>query len=131
MLSQLNPQSVDNLSEFYSSGIHFIDPVNEGRGLEDLKVIYADLFKQLKNIKIDVVESHGDESSAFLKWTMRYRFRGRERELPGVSHFKFDSEGKVSSQRDYWDAATGVYSEFPGVGLTLRSLRKLVQVSSH
>ncbi|WP_411845804.1 nuclear transport factor 2 family protein [Roseibacillus persicicus] len=127
-LANLQPESLEQLGEHYSERVQFDDPINEGHGLDDLRVIFEDLFKQLKNISLDITDSRGDEQAAFLKWVMRYRFRGKARELPGVSYFTFNKEGKVTSQRDYWDAAEGVYSEIPGIGLTLRGIRKMVQV---
>lgn len=127
-LAEFSPDSISRLGDYYSERIHFTDPMNEGHGLDDLAVIFEDLFKQLKNISMDLTDSRGDENAAFLKWVMRYRFRGKERELPGVSYFTFHKDGRVSSQQDYWDASVGVYAEFPGIGLTLRSLKRLVRV---
>lgn len=127
-LAELSPDSVSRLGDYYCERIRFTDPVNEGHGIEDLAAIFGDLFKQLKDISMDLTDSRGDEKAAFLKWVMRYRFRGKERELPGVSYFTFGADGKVTSQQDYWDASIGVYSEFPGVRLTLRGLKKLVRV---
>lgn len=127
-LAELSPDSLGRLGDYYSERIHFTDPVNEGHGLDDLTAIFEDLFKQLKDISMDLTISRGDENEAFIKWVMRYRFRGKERELPGVSYFTFSKDGKVSSQQDYWDASVGVYAEFPGVGMTLRGLKKLVKV---
>ena len=116
------------MGDVYCEKVHFIDPINEGRGLEDLQAIFEDLFEKLADVSIDVTESRGDEQACFLKWVMRYQFRGKKRELPGVSYFTFDKDGKVAVQRDYWDASVGVYSEFPGLGLAIRKIKKIVQV---
>ena len=124
----MDPECTSELADFYSENIHFIDPINEGRGLDDLQAIYQDLFKKLKNISIDVTDSRGDEQECFLRWVMRYQFRNKHRELPGASYFTFSKDGKVASQHDYWDASIGVYSEFPGLGLAIRRIKKLVQV---
>lgn len=128
LLANLTPESLEKLDDHYNERVEFTDPINEGHGIDDLRIIFEDLFKQLKKVSMDVTESRGDEQAAFLKWVMRYQFRGKARELPGVSYFTFDKEGKVASQRDYWDSATAVYGEFPGVGMTLRGIKKIVQV---
>ena len=127
-LATLKPESTTKLADFFSEKVDYIDPVNEGRDIEDLQAIYEDLFKKLQNISVEVIESQGDDKACFLKWVMRYQFRGKGRELPGVSHFTFAQDGKVTSQRDYWDASVGVYSEFPGLGLAIRKIKKLIQV---
>lgn len=124
----LQPDSLARLEDYYNDRIHFLDPINEGSGIADLHTIFQDLFKQLKDISFDVTVSRGDEKEAFLKWVMRYHFRSKERELPGVSYLSFDKEGKVINQQDFWDASAGVFEEVPGLGTAIRSLRKKVQV---
>lgn len=128
LLAELEPSIVDRLDHYYSSSIHFTDPINDGRGLDDLKIIYQDLFKHLKNIRAEVVCSRGDEQAAFLKWVLRYDFRRKPRELPVVSYLEFDETGKVERQEDLWDAAKGVFEEFPLLGSTLRGMRKSIRV---
>ena len=127
-LATLDSNSTTRLAEFYCDKIDFIDPINEGRDLADLQAIFEDLFEKLDNISVEALESHGDEQTGFLKWVMRYKFRGKHRERAGVSYFIFSNDGKVAVQRDYWDAAAGVFSEFPGLGLAIRKIKKLVQI---
>ena len=124
----LGPEIVERLSDYYCEAAEFSDPINTGRGLDDLRAIFEDLFKQLKEVHIEINGRAGDASQGFLRWTMRYKFRGKPRELEGVSHFTFAPDGRVASQHDFWDAAIGVYAEFPLVGSTLRGLRNLVRV---
>lgn len=126
--SNLAPETLAQLGEHYAPDVHFLDPINEGRGLADLQAIFEDLFKQLKNVKITVVARSGDQEQGFLRWTMDYTFRGKSRTLPGTSHFTFDTNGKVASQHDFWDAGFGVYAEFPMLGAALRGIRKMVRV---
>ncbi|NNC88186.1 MAG: nuclear transport factor 2 family protein [Akkermansiaceae bacterium] len=127
-LESLRPESLDQLADHYAEGIDFRDPVNTGHGLDDLRTIFDDLFKQLQDVRIEVTRRAGDDAHGFLRWTMRYDFRGKPRELEGTSHFTFAPDGRAASQHDFWDAAFGVYAEFPLVGATLRGLRRLVRV---
>lgn len=124
----LAPDTLDRLGEHYADDVHFLDPINDGRGLEDLHAIFADLFKQLKNVTIEITESAGDQTRGFLRWTMNYTFRGKARTLEGISHFTFAPDGRVASQHDFWDAGMGVYAEFPMLGTTLRAIRRMVRV---
>jgi len=34
----------------------------------------------------------------------------------GMSQLRFDREGRVLLQQDYWDSAAGVYEHIPGIG---------------
>ena len=124
----LSPDCVENLDKLYAANIRFQDPVNTGEGLDDLKAIFEDLFKQLKELKMTTVSRQGDEKSGSMEWVMSYKFRGKSRELPGGSWFEFDQAGKIRAQRDYWDAGEGIYREFPGLGFVLGRIKKLVRV---
>lgn len=124
-LGELSEENLGNLSERYAPKARFQDPMNSGESLDDLELIFKDLFKQLKEIKMEITAKH--EPGA-LEWVMHYRFRGKERALPGGSFFEFDDQGLVARQRDYWDAGVGVYAEFPLLNVALRGIRKMVSV---
>ncbi|MEN8796515.1 MAG: nuclear transport factor 2 family protein [Akkermansiaceae bacterium] len=123
--SGLTPENVAHISERYAENVSFEDPMNRGEGLKDLELIFEDLFKQLKELKMEITAKH--EPGA-LEWVMSYKFRGKQRTLPGGSFFEFDENGLVRRQRDYWDAGVGVYAEFPLLNLALRGIRKMVSV---
>jgi len=129
LFQKATPQIVDRLSEYYSESATLTDPVNSATGLDEVKLVYRDLFKQLGNVKMTVTDMAGDGQAGFLKWSMAYTFRKKPREIPGVSHVTFTEDGKIATQRDYWDASDGVYGEFPGLGLAIRSIRKMIRVA--
>ena len=129
LLSACQPEMIDQLGDFYAEDATLIDPINHATGLDQIKLVWEDLFKQLKDIHFDILRSEGGEQHAFFEWKMSYRFRGKDRSIPGVSHFIFSEAGLIQSQRDYWDASDVVYGEFPGLGLAIRGIRKMVRVS--
>ncbi len=128
-LESLSPETIGEVDALYAEQIDFKDPMNAASDREHFKRIEADLFKQLKNISFEVTNALGDESEAMVKWVMRYDFRSKSREIEGVSHLKFDGEGEIYFQHDYWDASFCVYGEFPGLGLALKGIRKMLSVS--
>lgn len=124
----LSPASLTSLPQLYRADVSFTDPINRGTGLVFLEAAFRDSFKHLQDLRIAVNASQGDESHGFLHWTMWYRFRGAERSLQGVSYFRFDAEGLVQSQEDFWDASYALYGEFPVVGWVMRAIRRMVRV---
>jgi steroid Delta-isomerase len=127
-LNGLTPAKLDSLGDVYSPGIEFEDPLHHTTGIIALRRMYEHLFQQLSGITIAVTDIHGDDSSAFLLWTMRYQFRGRERSIQGTSHLKFARDGRIATQRDFWDASFPIYGEFPVIGWAMRGIRKLVSM---
>ncbi len=128
--SEMSPENVVQVRDLYAQDATFRDPINEVKGAHAIEEVMADLFRQLKNIRVVVREMHGNEDAGCLLWNMHYEFRGKSRTIPGVSHFRFDQSGKVVAQEDYWDASFVLYGEFPGLGLAMRGIRRMVQVKA-
>lgn len=42
----------------------------------------------------------------------------------GVSHLRFDAQGRVCSHRDYWDTAEELYARFALIGPVMRWLAR-------
>jgi steroid delta-isomerase len=126
--NELSPATLDRLPEIYAPDATFRDPINEGRGIDRIRAIFEDLFEQLEDIQVTVHDRKGDDDSGFILWTMRYRFRGRERKIEGTSHFRFNGDGLVRSQEDHWDASFPIYGEFPVMRSLMKGIRRLVRV---
>jgi len=119
----LSLAKLDSLGDVYSPAVTFQDPLHDTRGIAALRRVYEHTFQQLADISLTVLDAHGDDRTGFLLWTMRYQLRGHERTIAGTSHLKFAADGRVSVQRDFWDASFPVYGEIPLLGWALRAIR--------
>jgi ketosteroid isomerase-like protein len=126
----LRPEDLARFAEFYSADAYFKDPFNEVRGVEAIQRIFAHLFRQVETPRFVVTERVADGNGAMLVWEFGYRARrwgrGETQRLRGVSHLKFDADGKVHYHRDYWDAAEELYMKLPAIGSVMRGLRKML-----
>ena len=124
----LSECSVACFSEYYAEDVYFKDPFNEGRGLALVQRIFTHMFRQVAEPRFKVLERVVDANGAVLVWNFFYRVRssgqGKADIIRGVSHLKFDAEGKVVWHRDYWDAAEELYAKLPVIGFLLRRLKK-------
>ena len=72
----------------------------------------------------DISSSGGDY---YVRWTMDIRFKnyndGKVARSVGISHLRFDGDGKIVLHRDYWDAAGGLYEYLPMVGGLIRWIK--------
>ena len=127
-LEDFSENRIDDMDQLYADQVDFLDPINQAQDLAHLKKIEADLFKQLKEIRFSVNEMSGDSSEGFAKWTMNYRFRIWQRQIEGVSHLRFNAEGKITYQHDYWDASFPIYGEFPPLGFLMKGIKKMLSV---
>lgn len=126
--NEFSPRSIDRLAEFYSAEAGFKDPFNEVRGVAAIERIFRHMFRQLAEPRFVVIETVADEGGAVLVWEFHFRFRGwnkcQAQIIRGVSHLKFDADGKIVFHRDYWDAAEELYMKLPVLGVLMRGLRR-------
>lgn len=124
----LSPENLDRLPEFYAAEAELIDPMNHARGIDQIRDVYADLFKQLNDVEFRVKGVTEGDGHVHFHYTMDYKFRKKARSIEGCSHLELGAEGLIRRHRDYWDAGLGVYAEFPLLGFAIRKIRKMVQV---
>ena len=122
--NDLSPAKLETLGDVYAPGVEFHDPLHHTRGLAQLRVVYERLFAQLTEVAISVSDIHGDDSTGFMLWTMRYKLRGKDRAIHGTSHLRFAPDGRVAAQHDFWDASFPVYGEAPLLGWAMRRIRR-------
>lgn len=123
----LTPADVDRFPEFYAEEAYFKDPFNEVSGIDAIQGIFGHMFRQVGEPRFVVDERIVSANGAMLVWRFHFRIRpwcGELLTLRGVSHLKFDADGKVNFHRDYWDAAEELYMKLPGLGLLMRGLQK-------
>lgn len=123
----LTPADVARFPEFYAENAWFKDPFNEVSGVHAIQSIFGHMFRQVSNPFFVIGERVVDKHGAMLVWTFHFGLRPWRSEplvIRGVSHLKFDPDGKVNYHRDYWDAAEELYTKLPGIGLLMRGLRK-------
>ena len=124
----LAPESIARFPEFYSADAYFKDPFNEVRGVAAIQHIFSHMFRQVGAPRFIVSERVVDEHAVLLVWTFHYLVRkwGKDQAqvIRGVSHLKFDADGRVNFHRDYWDAAEELYMKLPVLGMLIRRLRR-------
>lgn len=128
--NDFSPASVARFPEFYSADAWFKDPFNEVRGIAAIQHIFTHMFGQVAAPLFIVTEKVVDANGAMLVWEFFFRMKlwreGETQVIRGVSHLKFDAEGKVCYHRDYWDAAEELYEKLPLIGSIFRFLRKAI-----
>ncbi|MGB8855118.1 MAG: nuclear transport factor 2 family protein [Burkholderiales bacterium] len=126
----LTPEAVAHMGDFYARDAYFKDPFNEVNSLDDIQRIFRHMFLSLAEVKFTVLETIAQESGVVLVWDFTFRIRKYKPEIMqrirGVSHIRFNADGKVNYHRDYWDAAEELYEKLPLVGPLMRFLKRRV-----
>lgn len=126
----LTLQSVADIPLYYADDAYFRDPFNEVRGVPAIRKVFTHMFDQVGEPRFAICERIVDADAALLVWEFFFRPRGWGRGeqliVRGVTHLKFDAEGRVVWHRDYWDAAEELYSRLPVIGWLMRRLKKML-----
>ena len=120
----LTPASLASLGEFYAADARFKDPFNEVVGVPAIRRIFEHMFASTDAPRFVVTERVEQGDQAMLGWEFHFGLRGRALTVRGVTHLRFDAEGRVALHRDYWDAAEELYEKLPVLGGLMRALRR-------
>jgi steroid Delta-isomerase len=126
----LTADSVRDFDSYYAEDAYFKDPFNEVSRLEDIREIFAKMFRQVADPQFVIRERVGDERGLVLVWEMNFRMRSWKSKhvqvIHGVSHLRFRDDGKVTYHRDYWDTGEELYAKLPLIGGAARFLRRAI-----
>ncbi len=124
----VSPETVSRIGGLYAIDARFKDPFNDVQGVPAIEHIFRHMFTQVEAPRFVVTERIVQYDSAMLAWRFEFGVRVGKRVHPqvvnGVTHFKFDGEGKVSLHRDYWDTGEELYMKLPLLGWLVRALRR-------
>lgn len=100
----------------------FADPFQRVVGVDAIIAVFRHMYATLDDPRFEILETLGDEAKGYIRW----RFFTDDFWFEGVSHVRFDHEGKVLSHIDYWDAAANVYEKIPLLGSLLRLIKRRI-----
>ncbi len=122
------PAALPGLDQLYAPDARFKDPFNEVAGTAAIRRIFAHMFATTEAPRFEVTDCIEQGEQAMLGWAFHFALRGRPLVVRGVTHLRFDADGRVVLHRDYWDAAEELYEKLPLIGAPLRWLRRRMSV---
>jgi steroid Delta-isomerase len=115
----ITPERVAELRTLYTDNARFKDPFNEVRGIQAIEGIFAHMFVSLHEPRFVVTQAVEQGEHRFKRFDT-----STPQTVRGASHLIFNTEGKVTLHRDYWDAAEELYEKLPVVGGLMRWLKR-------
>lgn len=121
--ADLTPESLTAIDQFYTDDAFFKDPFNEVKDRTSICMIFEHMFRTTENPRFEFIETITQHDQAFLSWCFRFALNGKQYEVMGASHLKFDESGRICMHRDYWDPAEELWQKIPVLGALIRWLR--------
>ncbi|TVS10812.1 MAG: nuclear transport factor 2 family protein [Wenzhouxiangella sp.] len=122
-----SPTLADDISATYASTLYFNDTLHTFSKLEDLAAYMKQTGSALSESSVDVHQVIRDGADVYVRWTMEFKSRAVGRNIHsrsiGVSHLRFDEEGRVVLHQDFWDSGHALYAHLPIVGFFVRRAR--------
>jgi len=107
----------ENVTAVYAEQTYFRDAFKQFTRAEDIRAYMLAGLKPLDDAEFVFNRVARSGSDYYLDWTMRLDFKktppGTWEESIGVTHMRFNAEGKVIFHQDYWDPTDIVYSRIP------------------
>lgn len=126
--SDMTPERVrETIEAVYAPDAILHDTVVTHQGMAEIKPYFIKTAERAKgvNVTIDAVIPDGRET--YVRWTMDITWQkindGKTTRSVGISHLRFDADGRVALHHDFWDSATGLYEHIPVLGSLLKWIR--------
>ena len=106
-----------NVTEVYAEKVYFRDAFKQFTRAEDIREYMLAGLEPLNQSEFVFNRVARSGSDYYFDWTMRLDFKKTPpdtwEESIGVSHMRFNADGKVIFHQDYWDPTDIVYRRIP------------------
>lgn len=115
----------ENIEKIYAENAYFRDGYSEVTGIKDIKKYFLKSAETVHECRFDIHDVAVDKGEYYVRWTMHLKLKRKKDELikaPGMSHLRFDKNGKLIFHQDYWDSSL-VFERLPVIGFVLRWIK--------
>lgn len=116
------------LAKTYADNVWFNDTLKEVRGLAALEKYMLEGAANTESCTVEYDDALSKGGDHYLRWRMTIRFKklkkGRTFTSIGMTHLRFNEQGRIVFHQDYWDAATGFFDKLPVLGGLIRFVKR-------
>lgn len=122
------------MQTLYADPLYFNDSLKTIRQREMLVSYMSATGASLQESQIDIEHVLRDGRDVFVRWTMHFKASALGRPVEstsiGMTHLRFDAEGRIVLHQDFWDSAAGLYRNLPVIGYALQRVDRQM-ISAH
>lgn len=120
-------QEIPDPAELYGEPLYFSDTLltteNREAALKHLRRMHTGT----RSLQVNVIDLQVDGQDVYLIWQMMATFEPVASPVQsnsiGVTHLRFDDEGRIILHQDFWDSAEGLYRHVPVLGRLIGAVR--------
>ncbi len=109
----------------YAKDAYFGDVFKEVQGLDNIEEYFLKSAETIHECTFDIQDIAVHDGNYYFRWTMNLttkRYRDKPIQAKGMSHVRFDREGKIIFHQDYWDSGV-IYEKVPVIGAVIRWIK--------
>ncbi len=122
------PDFRQRVREVYAERLYFNDTLKTIRSVAELEEYLGATGDNLESGTVEFQDLVVQDGNYYFRWQMSLRFkrfdRGRLHRSVGMSHIRFDGDGKVVLHQDFWDSAGGLFEHVPVLGWMIRRAKR-------
>ncbi len=112
----------------YAPDVRFNDTLKSIKGVDALERYLVETARSVESCKVEIEEVLTSPSGVYVRWRMGIRFKkfhkGTTQESIGMTHLRFDKEGRVAYHQDYWDSGANLFEKVPVLGSGIRAVKR-------
>lgn len=122
------PENVQDLGpQVYAEDAYLRDGFKELHGGEAIVEYLVESAESVGECRFEFRDAVSQDGNVYLRWVMQLRMPkdppDRLDEAIGMSHFRFNEEGKVIFHQDYWDPTDVLYSRIPVANWLIKKVK--------
>jgi hypothetical protein len=125
----MDEQSRARTADVYADDAFFNDTIKTEIGAAKIEEYFDGTADNAEAIEVEFQDMARSGNDYYLRWVMDVRFkkfhRGRSFRTIGMTHVRFDEQGRVILHQDYWDSAAGFFQHVPVLGGGIRYIKSL------
>jgi limonene-1,2-epoxide hydrolase len=99
---------------YYRDDVVFKDSIQEIHGLDEFKALCTRLTNRCRQLKMHLPSVVRTGDCVFIQWEMTMMFKKYPSStLYGVTRLGLDADGRIASQRDYFDLWGDIFDNIP------------------
>ena len=128
-LSDLSTATVKTrVRDVYAPKLYFNDTLKTIRDVDELEKYFLASDDAMASYGLKVEQVTSTPEGVYVRWRMDIVFRkfhaGELQSSFGITHVRFDKDGRAVYHQDYWDSGSNFYEKIPVLGAAIRAVKR-------
>ena len=112
----------------YANNLYFNDTLQTHSNAADLARYMEEVAEKVDSVEIQFDDVVVKDKDAYVRWSMSFKSNANSKPVNsvGMTHLRFNAEGKIILHQDYWDGVEGFYRTMPVLGFMLKTIKNML-----